>query len=64
MIPLFLSSERTVSVGSAGNERQLTNVAAATQTTDAVNLGQFNTGLASTLGSANAYTDSRIASLE
>ncbi len=31
----------TVSVGSVGAERQLTNVAAATQATDAVNLGQL-----------------------
>jgi len=32
----------TVSVGSAGNERQITNVAAGTQDTDAVNVAQLN----------------------
>jgi autotransporter adhesin len=49
----------SVSVGSAGNERQLTNVAAATQGTDAVNLNQMNTANASTLSSANSYADAR-----
>jgi autotransporter adhesin len=32
----------TVSVGSDGSERQITNVAAGTQTTDAVNMGQLS----------------------
>src|SRR5690606_38581302 len=35
----------SVSIGSVGGERQLTNVAAGTQDTDAVNLGQFNAAL-------------------
>lgn len=47
----------TVSVGSAGNERQITNVAAGTQATDAVNLSQ----LQSVLATANAYTDTAVA---
>jgi autotransporter adhesin len=34
--------DNTVSVGAAGSERQVTNVAAGTATTDAVNLGQLN----------------------
>ncbi|UJH76242.1 YadA-like family protein (plasmid) [Burkholderia cenocepacia] len=34
--------ENTVSVGSAGNERKITNVAAGTADTDAVNVGQMN----------------------
>ncbi|RQV50174.1 YadA-like family protein, partial [Burkholderia cenocepacia] len=37
--------DNTVSVGSAGQQRQITNVAAGTQNTDAVNLGQMNTAL-------------------
>ena len=35
----------TVSVGSAGNERQITNVAAGTERTDAVNVGQLQDAL-------------------
>lgn len=34
--------DNTVSVGSAGNERRITNVAAGTNWTDAVNVGQLN----------------------
>ena len=52
-----------VSVGAPGAERQITNVAAGTRTTDAVNLGQLTSGLAGTLASANAYTDGRINAL-
>jgi autotransporter adhesin len=50
----------TVSVGSSGHERRVTNVAAGTADTDAVNLGQLNSGLADTLGKANDYTDSEV----
>jgi len=35
----------SVSVGSVGNERQITNVAAGTSSTDAVNLGQLNSAM-------------------
>jgi len=49
----------TVSVGSVGGERQITNVAAGTQATDAVNKGQLDSGIAS----ANSYTDSKFGSL-
>lgn len=51
----------SVSVGSAGSERQLTNLAAATHGTDAVNLDQMNGANASTLSSANSYADARAA---
>ena len=42
---------------------KLHNVAAGTATTDAVNLGQLNTGLNNTLAAANNYTDQQIALL-
>src|SRR5690606_13514925 len=51
----------TVSVRSAGNERQIANVAAGTADTDAANVGQVNTVAAQTLSSANAYTDQQFA---
>jgi len=58
----------TVSVGSASNQRRITNVAAGTAPTDAANLGQVNEALATaktytdasaqqTLQQAKAYTD-------
>jgi autotransporter adhesin len=49
----------TVSVGAAGSERQITNVAAGTQGTDAANVNQLNQSAGSTLKSANDYTDSK-----
>jgi autotransporter adhesin len=49
----------TVSVGSTGNERQVTNVAAGTQSTDAVNKAQLDSGVAT----ANSYTDSRFSAM-
>src|SRR5690606_1812384 len=52
----------TVSVGSAGNERRLVNVADGSAATDAVNLGQLEAGDASTLASAQAYVDAQIIS--
>ena len=51
----------TVSVGSTGNERQVTNVAAGTADTDAANVGQVRSTATQTLGSANAYTDAKFA---
>nr|WP_231573225.1 YadA family autotransporter adhesin [Yersinia similis] len=51
-------------MGSVGNERQLTNVAAGTQGTDAVNLDQLNHSMSSTTNDANAYTDRRYAALK
>jgi autotransporter adhesin len=64
--------DNTVSVGSVGNERQVTNVADGTAATDAVNKGQLDSGVAEaktytdttatkTLTSANAYTDAKFA---
>ncbi len=57
----------TVSVGMAGAERQITNVAAATHDTDAVNLRQA-TGISRqeagrALDQANQYTDRKISQL-
>ncbi|MFT4435238.1 YadA family autotransporter adhesin [Caballeronia sp. 15715] len=49
----------SVSVGAVGNERQITNVAAGTLATDAVNLSQLNQSASSTLSQANSYTDQR-----
>ena len=47
----------TVSVGSVGNERRVTHVAAGTAPTDAANVQQVQAGDAATLASANTYTD-------
>jgi autotransporter adhesin len=55
--------DNVVSVGAPGAERQITNVAAGTRDTDAVNVSQLNQGMASTLTQANNYTDSRIAAI-
>ena len=49
----------TVSVGANGEERQITNVAAGTEDTDAANVGQMNAADAETLANAQAYTDMR-----
>jgi len=49
--------DNTVSVGSAGNERQITNVAAGTQDTDAVNVGQLNNVLVAAGANAAAQLD-------
>ncbi|MFC7634246.1 YadA family autotransporter adhesin [Paraburkholderia humisilvae] len=49
-----------VSVGTPGAERQITNVAAGTQATDAVNVQQLNQSVAQGVGQANSYTDQRI----
>jgi autotransporter adhesin len=53
----------TVSVGSAGNERRITNVAAGSNATDAVNLNQMLTGDQQTLAAARSYTDGRFTEL-
>jgi trimeric autotransporter adhesin len=47
----------TLSVGAAGSERQVTNVAAGTQGTDAVNVDQLN----GAVKQANSYTDKAVA---
>ncbi|WP_244898568.1 YadA-like family protein [Pseudoxanthomonas indica] len=50
----------SVSVGSQGHERVITNVADATAPTDAVNMRMMQAGDAATLKAANDYTDSQI----
>lgn len=49
-----------VSMGSANQQRQVTNVAAGTQGTDAVNLNQLN----ATLSQANNYTNQAVGQLQ
>ena len=56
--------DNTVSVGSSGNERQITYVADATEATDAVNLRQMQTANTETLKASKDYTDTRINTLE
>ena len=53
-----------VSVGSVNAERQLTNVAAGTQGTDAVNVNQLTQSATGTLQQANSYTDSKVAGMQ
>lgn len=48
--------ENSVSVGHEGGERQITNVAAGVQATDAVNVGQLQQGV----HDAKAYADERV----
>ncbi len=50
----------TVSVGAAGGERQVTNVAAGTEGTDAANVQQLNQATSQ----ANSYTDLRVGQLQ
>lgn len=52
------------SVGSASAARQITNVAAGTSATDAVNLGQLQSGMGQTLAAANDYTDARLSQID
>ena len=47
----------TVSVGSATQQRRVTNVAAGTAATDAANVGQMQAGDAQAVATARAYTD-------
>lgn len=50
-----------MSVGSAGNNRQITNVASGTQTNDAVNLGQLNTALSSAFAGTSSVAGNAMA---
>ena len=54
----------SVSVGAPGSERQITNVAAGTSSTDAVNLDQLSKSASSTLSQANSYTDQRFSNTD
>ena len=51
--------DNSVSVGSSAQQRQVTNVAAGTADTDAVNVGQMNTSVSQGVQQANSYTDQR-----
>jgi autotransporter adhesin len=51
--------DNSVSVGSGTQQRQITNVAAGTADTDAVNVGQMNSSVAQGVQQANNYTDQR-----
>ena len=50
----------TLSVGAAGNERQVTNVARGTEATDAVNVEQMQAGDAQVYANARQYVDLRV----
>ncbi|MFL9905217.1 YadA-like family protein [Paraburkholderia sp. RL17-337-BIB-A] len=52
----------TVSVGKVGAERRIVNVAAGTQSTDVVNLGQLGAAVSSLGGGAQVNTDGSVAS--
>ncbi|MGN7980052.1 YadA-like family protein [Burkholderia sp. 22313] len=52
--------DNSFSVGAKGNERQVTNVAAGTAPTDAVNVQQLNDNLNAASTQARGYTDQRV----
>ncbi|WP_175887224.1 YadA family autotransporter adhesin [Burkholderia contaminans] len=52
--------DNSFSVGAKGSERQVTNVAAGTAPTDAVNVQQLNDNLSAASNQATGYTDQRI----
>ncbi len=52
-----------VTFNTGGAATVLSNVAAGVSTTDAVNVGQLNSGINSAVTQANSYTDGRIAAL-
>ncbi|MBY4831124.1 YadA-like family protein [Burkholderia dolosa] len=52
--------DNSFSVGAKGSERQITNVAAGSAPTDAVNVQQLNDNLSTTATQAKNYTDQRI----
>ena len=54
----------TVSIGSAGNERRLTQVATGIRDTDAANVGQVKDASQQTLRSAKDYTDARFNAMD
>jgi len=49
--------DNSVSVGSITQQRQITNVAAGTADTDAVNVGQLNSSVSQGVAQANSYSD-------
>jgi len=58
------SADNTVSVGSATNQRRITNVDAGVDSHDAVNLAQSQAGDSQTLDTANDYTNQRFATID
>ncbi|VVN62872.1 Autotransporter adhesin SadA [Pseudomonas fluorescens] len=56
--------DNSVSVGAVGSERQITNVAAATEGTDAVNFDQLNKSVTNITNNTTAYTDQRFSELK
>ncbi|WP_420480959.1 YadA-like family protein [Burkholderia cepacia] len=52
--------DNSFSVGAKGSERQVTNVAAGTAPTDAVNVQQLNDNVAAASAASRGYTDQRI----
>ncbi|VWB50268.1 adhesin [Burkholderia arboris] len=52
--------DNSFSVGAKGSERQVTNVAAGTAPTDAVNVQQLNDNLSTASAQAKGYTDQRV----
>nr|WP_244980418.1 YadA-like family protein [Burkholderia paludis] len=52
--------DNSFSVGAKGSERQVTNVAAGSAPTDAVNVQQLNDNISAASSQANGYTDQRI----
>ncbi|AOK06025.1 YadA-like family protein [Burkholderia sp. AU28942] len=52
--------DNSFSVGAKGGERQITNVAAGTAPTDAVNVQQLNDNIGAASAQAKGYTDQRI----
>ena len=55
--------ENSISVGHSGSERQITNVAAGSRMTDAVNVEQLSRSVANITNEANSYTDQRFADI-
>jgi len=58
------NTANTVSVGSVGNERTITNVAAGTNATDAVNVGQLNEAIESAKNWSKDYVDQRFQTVD
>jgi autotransporter adhesin len=56
-------SAGAVSVGSAGAERQIINVAAGSAATDAVNVSQLQAGVGNAVATAENYTNQKLAGL-
>ncbi|MGU7784248.1 YadA family autotransporter adhesin [Burkholderia sp. PU8-34] len=52
--------DNSFSVGAKGSERQVTNVAAGTAPTDAVNVQQLNDNVAAASAASRGYTDQRV----